>query len=164
MGNVFELKSESLLYEKCLVNRPFYVPIYEVCTNELAALFQKAAVVVCPYIEATQSGVVLTAYAFDKPVIATNTGGLSEYVKHNQTGLLVPTGDHKKLAETIVRIITDTQLQADFRAGIHKLSVEDLNWDTIAKETVLVYNKTSDPASASMKTTSTNECHPWQNS
>ncbi len=62
-----------------------YIP-----NHTLAQLFQRAAVVVCPYTTATQSAVVLTAYAFGKPVIGTRVGGLPEYITDGETGVLVP--------------------------------------------------------------------------
>jgi glycosyltransferase involved in cell wall biosynthesis len=49
-----------------------YIP-----TNEVAAYFSAADVVVHPYRKATQSGVVRTAQAFDVPIIGTDVGGLA---------------------------------------------------------------------------------------
>jgi glycosyltransferase involved in cell wall biosynthesis len=46
--------------------------------SDAAALFRSASVVVCPYRDATQSGVVLSAFAFGVPVIASAVGGLPE--------------------------------------------------------------------------------------
>jgi len=77
-----------------IINR--YIP-----NNELAQLIQESSFVVCPYTDATQSGVVMTAYAFHKPVIATKVGGLSEVVINNFTGKLVPPKDPVALAEAI---------------------------------------------------------------
>jgi glycosyltransferase involved in cell wall biosynthesis len=48
--------------------------------EELVKLVMSSSLIVCPYIEATQSGVVMTAYALNKPVLVTNVGGLPEYV------------------------------------------------------------------------------------
>src|SRR5207253_8898786 len=41
-----------------------------VSNAELAILFERAHLVVCPYVDATQSGVIMTAFAFDRPVVA----------------------------------------------------------------------------------------------
>ena len=57
--------------------------------DELSALIQESSFVVCPYKDATQSGVVMSAYALKKPVIATRVGGLVEMVEDKKTGLLV---------------------------------------------------------------------------
>ena len=61
--------------------------------SELVALIQHAAFMVCPYTDATQSGVIMSAYAFEKPVIATNVGGLPEMVSHQHYGLIIKERD-----------------------------------------------------------------------
>ncbi len=57
--------------------------------ERMAALFQRASLVVLPYLSASTSGVLMTAYSFGKPVVATKVGCLPEYVEDNITGLLV---------------------------------------------------------------------------
>lgn len=112
-----------------------------ISNNQLATLFNESTVVVCPYIDATQSGVVLTSYAFNKPVVASDTGGLSEYVKHNQTGLLVRPGDASQLAEALTKLLSNTDLQITFKSGIHDLTAGELSWDNIARQTCDVYKQ-----------------------
>ena len=56
---------------------------------ELANLITNAEFIVCPYREATQSGVLMTAFALNKPVLATNVGAFSEYIVNNENGILV---------------------------------------------------------------------------
>src|SRR3990170_71755 len=53
---------------------------------KVAQLFEEAAVVVMPYIEASTSGVLATAYAFGKPTITTRVGCLPEIVLDGITG------------------------------------------------------------------------------
>ncbi|MEX0275737.1 MAG: glycosyltransferase family 4 protein, partial [Flavobacteriaceae bacterium] len=48
--------------------------------EELVDIITHSELIVCPYRDATQSGVVMTAYALGCPVLVTNTGGLPEYV------------------------------------------------------------------------------------
>jgi glycosyltransferase involved in cell wall biosynthesis len=57
--------------------------------NEVALHFSAADVVVQPYLNATQSGVTQIAYYYDKPMIVTNVGGLSELVPDGKVGLVV---------------------------------------------------------------------------
>lgn len=57
--------------------------------RELASLIQNSLFVVCPYKEATQSGVLMTALAMEKPVLATSVGAFTEYIKPGVNGLLV---------------------------------------------------------------------------
>jgi glycosyltransferase involved in cell wall biosynthesis len=53
-------------------------------------LFQRASVVVLPYVEATQSAVIPIAYTFAKPVVATTVGGLARVGGCRQNRLSCP--------------------------------------------------------------------------
>ena len=72
--------------------------------EELAELIKQASVVVCPYIDATQSGVVMSSFAFQKPVIATNVGGLPEMVKNNVTGIIVEPKNSEDIKDAILKL------------------------------------------------------------
>lgn len=74
-----------------------YVP-----DEEVGDLVAAADAVVLPYRSATQSGVVLVAYAGGCPVISTAVGGLPEVVEEGVTGHLVPPGDPAALAGAIL--------------------------------------------------------------
>jgi glycosyltransferase involved in cell wall biosynthesis len=83
-----------------MINR--YVP-----NEEIGLYFSAADVVVLPYLEATQSGVVQIAFGFDRPVITTNIGGLPEMLRDGQLGLVVPPQDEEALSEAITRYFRD---------------------------------------------------------
>ncbi|NOZ68482.1 MAG: glycosyltransferase family 4 protein [Deferribacteres bacterium] len=53
---------------------------------------------------------LLQAMAAGVPVIATRVGGVPEVVIHGRTGMLVEPGDHKALAEGIIKILNDPGL------------------------------------------------------
>lgn len=57
--------------------------------NELAEIILNSKLVICPYIEATQSGVVMTSIALNRPVLVTKVGALSEYVNHGHNGIVL---------------------------------------------------------------------------
>jgi glycosyltransferase involved in cell wall biosynthesis len=69
--------------------------------EELAVLIQEAKFIVCPYKDATQSGVLMTAFGLKTPVIATEVGSFPEFINNDVNGLLVPPNDPAKLAEGI---------------------------------------------------------------
>jgi glycosyltransferase involved in cell wall biosynthesis len=105
---------------------------------EATALLRDAAVVVCPYRDASQSGVVLSAYAFGVPVVATNVGGLPEYVLPERTGLIVPVGDAQAIADAVCRILLDGAFTARLRDGIRHAPFD---WGAAADAVIGVYEK-----------------------
>ncbi|MBU0996184.1 MAG: glycosyltransferase family 4 protein [Proteobacteria bacterium] len=107
----------------------------------MAELFQRARVVVCPYIDATQSGVLLTAYAFNKPVIGTDTGGLAEYIWHQKTGLLIPPSDKSALSQALIDILSDEKTIDTFESGIGEIKTKWLAWDRIAEKTIRIFKQ-----------------------
>jgi glycosyltransferase involved in cell wall biosynthesis len=113
---------------------------YFIPDSEIAKLFQKAKVVVLPYLEATQSGVPSIAYTFKKPVVATITGGLPELVDDRETGYLVKPGDSQALAQAIIKILKEDRRRKEMgQKGFEKMKRE-LSWDKIALKTIEVYN------------------------
>lgn len=79
---------------------------------EVAQLFTDADVVVLPYEEASQSGVLHLAAAFGKPVIVTDTGELRVTVEPNGLGLVVPPRAPDRLAAAIAALARDPELRA----------------------------------------------------
>ena len=50
---------------------------------------------------------ILEAMAAGKPVVATSVGGIPEFVKHDETGFLVPPGDAIALAGALMKVLQD---------------------------------------------------------
>jgi glycosyltransferase involved in cell wall biosynthesis len=90
-----------------VIVRSQYIP-----NDEVAFYFSACDVVVLPYISATQSGIVQIAYHFDKPVIATDVGGLAEVVIDSKTGFIVPPLDPARLSESIVQFYQEEKESA----------------------------------------------------
>lgn len=86
----------SLNLEKNVVIVDEYVP-----NEEVGNYFCAADLVVQPYISATGSGVVQTAFAFNKPVIATKVGCLLEVIDHGKTGFLIEPKSSTAVADAI---------------------------------------------------------------
>ncbi|HIF29845.1 MAG: glycosyltransferase [bacterium] len=56
---------------------------------DIKKYFLSSDLVVLPYKSASQSGVLSLAYNFNRPVIITDVGGLSDYVSDNKSGFIV---------------------------------------------------------------------------
>jgi glycosyltransferase involved in cell wall biosynthesis len=129
-------------YRKAMVNPSnFEVHYRHIPNREVAGLFQAASIVVLPYLEASQTGVVPIAYAFGKPVVATTVGGIPEVVDHGQTGLLVPPGDPRSLAEAIVTLLQDQKARTRMGRQAKEKTEKELSWSSIAEQTLHVYEK-----------------------
>ena len=103
-----------------------YVP-----DEEVGDLVAAADCVVLPYRAATQSGVVLVAYAGGCPVISTAVGGLPEVVDDGVTGFLVPPEDPDALAAAILRFYERGGRPA-FEAAVAR-KAEDFSWHTVVR-------------------------------
>jgi glycosyltransferase involved in cell wall biosynthesis len=67
--------------------------------EELGKLIRNAKFVVCPYTDATQSGVLMTAFAFNTPVIASSVGAFPEYIEDKKFGLLMKKNNPRELVK-----------------------------------------------------------------
>ncbi|MEN9913075.1 MAG: hypothetical protein RLY66_483 [Candidatus Parcubacteria bacterium] len=72
---------------------------------------------------------VLTSFAAEIPVIATDISGTNEAVYHEKTGLLVKPGDDAALAAAIERLFTDQALCKKLVEGGTKLLKEKFSWE-----------------------------------
>jgi glycosyltransferase involved in cell wall biosynthesis len=78
--------------------------------EDLAQLIKDSAIVVVPseWYE-NCSNTVIEAFAYGKPVIGSEIGGIPEQVVHGRNGLLFPAGDSGKLAEAISLLYRDEE-------------------------------------------------------
>lgn len=113
--------------------RPEYVSF-----AEMKGLFQRAEVVVLPYESGWNSGVIASAFGFERPVIATTVGGFEEVVERGVNGLLVPPRDESSLAAAVAQVLNDEALRARLRRGARKSS-EQHSWAEIAQRVESVY-------------------------
>ncbi|WP_051929326.1 glycosyltransferase family 4 protein [Flavobacterium sp. 83] len=75
--------------------------------SEIKSLFEQADVLICPYRDATQSGVLMTAAAFKTPVIVSNVGALSEYIKDGGEGYVYDLNDETGLENCLLQFLTN---------------------------------------------------------
>jgi glycosyltransferase involved in cell wall biosynthesis len=97
--------------------------------DEVKVFFSLADVVALPYKSATQSGIVAIAKHFEKPVVATNVGGLSEFIKHPSDGILTLAKTSESIASSIIEV---TQQETE---KINNSS-SPYSWDEFARDLV----------------------------
>jgi glycosyltransferase involved in cell wall biosynthesis len=97
--------------------------------DELALRLAACDGVILPYRSATGSGVLGSAYASGRPVIATRTGCFKEMVIPESTGILCDPGDAQCLAQAI-REFYQGEGPARFQAGVAE-AAKRFSWDRI---------------------------------
>jgi len=104
-----------------------YVP-----NDQVQLYFSAADVVALPYLSATQSGITQIAYSFDKPVIATNVGGLAEVVLDEETGYVVEPNSPAALANAVERFYRDNRETA-FVANVRR-EKQKYSWENLVRQ------------------------------
>jgi glycosyltransferase involved in cell wall biosynthesis len=84
-----------------------YIPF----TDDVPRLMAALDVFVLPSFSETFGLVVVEAMAMERPIIATNAGGLPEIITNGKTGLLIQPRDATAVAWAIHRVLSDTALR-----------------------------------------------------
>lgn len=83
--------------------------------KDIADVFTKGRIFVCPSRNEPFGIVVLEAMAMGIPVIVTDSGGVKEIVEDNCYGYIVPTEDSGKLAQSMTKLLQDYDKCLDLR-------------------------------------------------
>jgi len=129
-------------YARMMVHPERFIVDNEFISEERTAeYFRRASIVVLPYIEASQSGVIPLAYSAAKPVVATEVGGLPEMVEHGRTGYLVAPRNVAQLAEAVVRLLLDRNLRREMGLNGKRKIEAECSSEVIARKTIEVYRR-----------------------
>jgi glycosyltransferase involved in cell wall biosynthesis len=112
---------------------PRFVP-----DDTVAAYFRRADLVVLPYREIDQSGVLFTALAFGVPLLLSAVGGFPELAAEGAAAL-VPPGDAAALAGELRRLLGDASARAALAAGARAAAGGRYSWDAIAAAHLRLY-------------------------
>ena len=107
--------------------------------EEIKYYFNAADIVALPYRQIYQSGVVLLAYAYARPVVATREGEFLTVIKDKETGLLVPSGSISELAEAIKWYLRHPDIAEEFGKKGKADLMDRLSWDKIAQNISTIY-------------------------
>ncbi len=105
---------------------------------ELAGCFQRADLLVLPYREIDQSGVLFTALGFGKPMLLSDVGGFPELARSGAARCF-PAGDAHALRRGIDELLADPAALAGMSRAALAAAAGDYSWEQIARRTLALY-------------------------
>ena len=109
-----------------------------VADDELPAYFERADLVVLPYREIDQSGVLFTALAFGAPLLLSDVGGFGEVAAQGAAALVAP-GDADALAAALRDLLGDPARRDALSAAARNAAATTYSWDAIAHRHLELY-------------------------
>lgn len=130
-----KLADEANVYNNCIFK------IELISTDEMALCFSAADLVVLPYRNIYQSGVLLMAMSYQKPVLVSDIPGMTEVIQTQHNGLTFRTEDIDDLAKKIQWSRENRNRLLDFGyEGFCQIQNKN-DWNQIARQTVRCYRE-----------------------
>jgi len=110
--------------------------------KNLSRFYKSADVFVLPSLREGMGLVLLEAMACGTPVIGSNTGGITDIIKYGESGFLVKPKDPEDIAEKIIVLLSNKELQQKFSEEGLKIVRERFSWNVIVKKFVKILRGT----------------------
>lgn len=85
--------------------------------------------------------IILEAMAASLPILATDVGGVSRAIKHNRTGLLIPSKDSSEITNKIIELHSDLDLRKRLSTTAHNYFGEEFDASNMARAYEKLYEK-----------------------
>ena len=108
--------------------------------QEVPAFMRRADLVVLPYRNIEQSGVLYTALAFGRPLVLSEIGGFPEIAEQG-AARLVPPGDPAALAAAITELLADPAERERMAEAALAAAAGPYSWDQIGRSTLALYER-----------------------
>lgn len=138
-------KDDFGLYEKLIqrldLSRWISLRIRYISDDEAQLYYVAADVVVLPYRKIYQSGVLLMAMSYRKPVVVSDLPGMLEVVEDGITGFVFEAGSVKSLVDTLNYALGDpVRLRSVGEAGF-ELMKDRYSWSLVGEKTARLYRE-----------------------
>jgi glycosyltransferase involved in cell wall biosynthesis len=111
-----------------------------VADEELPSYFERADLVVLPYLDADQSGVLYTALAFGKPLLLSDVGGFPE-LADTGAARIVPRGDAAALGQALRELLGEHDTLRRMAAAASAAARGRYSWPRIADAHLALYER-----------------------
>jgi len=85
--------------------------------------------------------VIKEAFYLKVPIIATNVGGIPELITHEETGILVPPDDPKKLKEAIIKLLSNKELAEKIANNGFDFVMNNFTWEVLLPKYIKFYEE-----------------------
>lgn len=109
--------------------------------SELPAIMRAADVLVLPYRDGEQSGVLYAGLAFEKPMVISDVGGLGDVAREHDAALLVQPGDVDGLASALSELAADDSAREALAKKAAIAAKGPFAWASIARQTLDLYRE-----------------------
>ena len=130
------------LIEKQLLTNRVRLFIRYIQDEERELFFKSADLLIIPYRNIYQSGVLLMGMSYNLPVLASDIEANRELVQHGINGILFKNGDSKDLSEKINEFFL-TKSKQDLASRAYEIMKERHDWNSIAMKYKQVINEDS---------------------
>lgn len=138
-GEFYEDKQPYLdLIQKHGLQKNVIIHSQFIANEDVRYYFCASDLVTQTYRNATNSGVTMVGYYYEKPMLVTDVGGLSELVPHQKIGYTVPI-DVPKISECILDYF-DNHREKEFVANLKQEKVK-YEWGTFINRVLELYNR-----------------------
>lgn len=135
-----------------ILNSFQHLHLGEVSDERLIALAYNAIdLFVMPSLEEAFGQTALESIACQTPVVAFAAGGITDTVRHEQTGLVVDVGDSSGLAAAMERLINDPQLRERLGFAGRVVAEKEFSYDLNATKYIQLYQNLLDSARGTSK-------------
>ncbi|MCQ2089680.1 MAG: glycosyltransferase family 4 protein [Fibrobacter sp.] len=133
--------SGKLYFDEALFKGKDYIEILNryISMEELASLLKKTLFTVLPYKDATQSGVVQTAFSMGTPIVATDVGNFSEVIENDVNGKIVPPCDPELMAKAICGLLENPEQLKSMKRSLESVWQKNNDWSEIARQYLNCY-------------------------
>lgn len=113
----------------------------QVTRELLPSLYQRALALVVPSTEEGLGLVAVEALLCEAPVIAFDSSGLVDVIKHGKTGILVPAGDAKALARAMDEMVRDSEAGRGLGRAGRAQALEQFGPEVVARRYADIYRQ-----------------------
>lgn len=116
-GKDEEVNVYKTMIHKLNLDNKIITHFYFIKDEDVNIYFQAADIVVLPYLEIYQSGILHIAFSFSRPVIATDVGSMNEIIEDSINGFLIKPGNVSELFSKMRYALSNDDLLTNLTIG-----------------------------------------------